>query len=157
MAVATVYWYDSAIMSGLTGTPTGKINLATGGDALKVTLHKGSPPSRRTTQFVSQLTNELTTGGGYTSGGVTLTGQSIANDGAGNITFTASTVTWTSTTFPSGSAPTYAVISDRASQFTTAATQPLIAYVDFGAEQTTSGGDFVIAWTGGGITKLNFP
>lgn len=154
--MASVKWFSNSIMAafGLTsGNP--KIQLASGGDTLKVTLHKGSVPNRHSVEYVSQLTNELTTSGGYTVGGVTLPSQSLTTDNAGTITFSGGTVTWTSTTFPSGSAPTYAIISDRTPG--TAATQPVLALIDFGSEQTTAGGDFVIAWSASGITQINFP
>jgi hypothetical protein len=48
-------------------------------DTLKVTLHgSGYTPNFDTDTFQSALTSEMSTGSGYTAGGLTVTGQSIA-------------------------------------------------------------------------------
>jgi hypothetical protein len=50
---------------------------------LKATLHTNTyVPNYDTDQYQSALTNELTTGGGYTAGGLTLTGQVITSTAA---------------------------------------------------------------------------
>lgn len=60
-------WYRQAFLNALAG----KINWTA--DAITLTLHSASyVPNLDTNQFVSDLTNELATGGGYTAGGITL-------------------------------------------------------------------------------------
>lgn len=158
--MATVKWFSNSIMAAFGPTSANpKIQLQSGGDNLIVTLHRGAVPNRHSVQYVSGLTNELANSGtppaGYAQGTKPLPSQALSTDNAGTITFTGGTVTWTSTNFVSGSAPTYAVISDRTPG--TAATQPVLALIDFVVEQTTAGGDFVIAWAVAGITQINFP
>lgn len=61
------HWYRQASAKAFAGT----INWAS--DTIKATLHTATyTPNQDTHVFVSDLTNELSTGGGYTSGGVTL-------------------------------------------------------------------------------------
>ena len=52
-------------------------------DTLKVTLHTSSyVPDFDNHQFASSLSNELSTGGGYTAGGLTVTGATLAKTAA---------------------------------------------------------------------------
>jgi len=67
-----VYWYRQ--------TPAKLMNKEAdiNSDSLKMTLHNSSyTPNRDTHAYVSDLTNELATAGGYTAGGSTLTGAAI--------------------------------------------------------------------------------
>lgn len=60
-------WYRQAFLNALAG----KITYLT--DAITLTLHSASyVPNLDTDAFVSNLTNELATGGGYTAGGIAL-------------------------------------------------------------------------------------
>jgi hypothetical protein len=54
-------------------------------------------------------------------------------------------VTWAASTITAR----YAVVADTTPG--TAATNPLICYVDFGADVTSSGGNFTITWDADGI------
>jgi hypothetical protein len=55
---------------------SGKINWLS--DTITVTLHSSSyAPDLDAHAYVSSLTNELTTGGGYTAGGLTLSGKGL--------------------------------------------------------------------------------
>jgi len=55
---------------------TGKINYLS--DTVVVTLHSASyAPDLDAHDYVNDLTNELATGGGYTSGGLTLSGRAL--------------------------------------------------------------------------------
>ena len=183
-------------------------------DAWKLTLHTSTyTPNLDTHAYVSDLTNELATAGGYTVGGFALTlsaptytaansfgttranstaysvgdvarpaagngflyvattagttaasvptyplvlGQTVtdggvtwANVGAGIVTLTGTNLSAAS--FTAGPFR-YAVLSDRTAG--TAATQPVVGLIDFGANQTGSGGAFTITWSAQGILQL---
>jgi len=194
---------------------SGKINYLS--DALTVTLHSSSySPNLDTDAYVSNLTNELATGGGYTSGGQLLSGRALtytaANSwgtaaavstayavetvvrpaagngylyrcviagtsggsaptwstvigaqttdggvtwetvGRGVVQFTATSPSWASATF---GPCRYLVVSDRTPG--TSATQPLLALVDFGTDQTGGGGVFQVTWATQGILLIFIP
>lgn len=176
-------------------------------DNLRMTLHSSSYTLNADTHnYVDDLTNELATGGGYTSGGLAISGASVtytaanswgtsrANStayavddvvrpAAGNgklyrcitagtsagapptfdtdlgSTTVDGTVEWENvgsgvvvldmTGDPTWTSPTtftgarYAVLSDRTPA--TAATQPLLGYMDFVTDRDGGGGDFVLA------------
>jgi len=114
-------------------------------DTIKVTLHTNAyTPSQTAHQYQSDLTNEVAAGGGYTTGGQTLTNKTEAF--AGQVKkFDADDVTWAASTITAH----YAVIADTTPG--TAATNPLIAYVDFGADVVSTGGAFTITWDANGI------
>ena len=111
-------------------------------DTIKVTLHTVTyVPNQDTHDFFDDATNELATAGGYTAGGVTLAGKTLTYDAASNeVRLDANDVSWTNATFTAR----YAVIwKDTAGA---ASTDPLIGYVDFGADQSPAGITFTIAW-----------
>jgi hypothetical protein len=173
-------------------------------DALKWTLHTSTyAPNQDTHVFQSDLTNELTTGGGYTAGGLaiasptitytaanswgtaranstayaaedvfrpaatngflyrvavagtsaaapptfpTVLGTTVADGtatiecvGSGITVFGCSDPTWSAASF---GPCRYAVLADTTPG--TAATNPLIGYVDFVSDKTGGGGNFVV-------------
>ena len=116
-----------------------------GSDTIKVSLHTSSyTPSQTTHQYQSSLTNEVPNGNGYTTGGATLANKTEAF--ASQVKkFDADDVSWAASTITAR----YAVIYDATPG--SAATNPLIAYVDFGADVVSSGGAFTIQWDANGI------
>jgi hypothetical protein len=89
-------------------------------------------------------------GTGYTAGGLALTGESQAYDGSSVWNFTASAdPTWASSTITGAR---IAVFYDQTPAAFTA--KALISYVDFGADQSTAGGNFVLQLNAGGIVKV---
>ncbi len=116
-----------------------------GSDTIKVSLHTSSyTPSQTAHDYQSDLTNEVANGNGYTTGGATLASKTEAF--AGQVKkFDAADVTWSTSTITAR----YAVVYDATPG--SAATNPLIAYVDFGADVISSGGDFKITWDADGI------
>jgi hypothetical protein len=116
-----------------------------GSDTIKVTLHTSAyTPNQATHDYQNDLTNEVANGNGYTTGGATLVSKTEAFTGQVK-KFDAADVTWAASTITAR----YAVVADTTPG--TAATNPLICYVDFGADVTSSGGDFTITWDADGI------
>ena len=114
-------------------------------DRFKVMLVTSSyTPDFGTHDFKADVTNEVS-GTGYTAGGESLTSVTLTQSG-GTITFDADDVTWTSSTITARGA----VIYDDS-----LASDPLIAYIDFGADKSSSAGDFVLSFNASGIFTLD--
>ena len=94
--------------------------------------------------FKADVTNEVV-GTGYTAGGESLTSVTLTQAG-GTITFDAGNITWTSSTITARAAVLYDdLLTD----------DPLIAYIDLGADKSSSNGDFVITWDASGIFSID--
>jgi hypothetical protein len=114
-------------------------------DTLKIMLVTSAyTPNFGTHDFKADVNGEVV-GTGYTAGGETLTSLSLTQS-AGTITFDAADVTWTSSTITARGAVIYdnSLVSD-----------PLICYIDFGSDQSSSSGDFTISFSGTGIFTLD--
>ena len=118
-------------------------------DTLKVMLCTSSyTPDQDTHQYKSSVTNEVS-GTGYTATGATLASVAVTYTGATNvIMFDAADTSWTSSTITAR----YAVVYD--STPATDATRPLICYIDFGADVSTTAGTFSIVWDAAGIATV---
>jgi hypothetical protein len=108
-----------------------------GTDVLKVTLHTSTyVPNRDTAAVYADVTNELTTAGGYTAGGQTLVGVSWAVDAANHRgKLTATNPSWAAATFTA-----------RIMVLRNTTTDELIAWYDFGADQSPAGVTFTFAF-----------
>jgi hypothetical protein len=105
-------------------------------------------PNQDTHEFKSDVTNEVT-GTGYTTGGATLSGVSVSYTGASNTwAFDANDVSWAASTITAR----YLVLYD--STPGSDATRRLIAYVDFGADVTTTAGTLTVTWATAGIVTV---
>lgn len=101
--------------------------------------------------YRSEITNEVT-GIGYTSPGVALSSPTVTQDDTDDegVFDDTANVTWgDNTTITARAAVLYG------SSGLGAASDPLIAYIDFGADQTSSNGGFDITWNAEGILNLN--
>lgn len=119
-------------------------------DTIKVALLTNSytPDQDAHDYFDDVVANEVT-GTGYTSGGATLTNKTNTYNTSTNvIVLDADDVTWSSSTITAR----YAVIYDATPA--TNATRPLIGYVDFGSDQSSSNGNFTITWDSTGIVRV---
>jgi len=115
-------------------------------DTIKVALVTSSyTPDQDAHDYWDDVSANEASGTGYTSGGATLGSKTVTQDNATNKqTFDAADVSWTSSTVTAR----YAVIYKSTG---TASTSPLIAYVDFGSNQSSSAGTFQITWNASGI------
>lgn len=118
-------------------------------DTIKVALVTSSyTPDADTHEDFDDVTDEVT-GTGYSAGGETLANVSVTKDTTDDEgVFDADDVTWTSSEITARGAVIYKDSGD-------ATTSWLIAYIDFGEDKTSSGGDFTIQWGSEGILNLN--
>ena len=130
----------------------GSIDLNT--DTIKVVLVTSSytPDQDSHTQY-SHITNQVSNGNGYTTGGATLTTPTVTADNTDNEgVFDADDVTWSNSTITAHGAVIYKYVNDGGSP---ADASPLICYVDFAADKVSSAGNFVITWDAEGIINLS--
>lgn len=107
----------------------------------------GYTPDIDTHDFFNDITNEAS-GAGYTAGGVTLSSTTVILDTTNDKgIFDAADITWSTSTITARGAVLY-------KRTGTAATSPLIAYFDFGTDQSSSAGNFTIQWNASGILNL---
>jgi hypothetical protein len=119
-------------------------------DTIKVALLTNSyTPDQDAHNYLDDVIANEVTGVGYTAGGNTLASKTNSYNSATNvIVLDADDTTWSSSTITAR----YAVIYDASPA--TNATRPLIGYVDFGSDQSSSNGNFTITWDATGIVRI---
>lgn len=142
MAVSAKYYgkfFNSAF--------TKKVDLTA--DTVKVMLCTSSyTPDQDTHDFKDDVTNEVS-GTGYTATGATLASPTLTYTGGTNtLAFDGADVSWTTSTITAR----YAVVYD--STPGTDATRPLIMYVDFGADVSTTAGTLTLTWDSAGLCSV---
>jgi hypothetical protein len=95
----------------------------------------------------SDITNEVV-GAGYTAGGAELTATVTVDNSSDKGIFDASDLTWGSSTITARGAVIYKDTG-------LPSTSPLICYVDFGTNKSSTNGDFTIQWASTGIITLS--
>jgi hypothetical protein len=117
-------------------------------DTIKVMLCTSTyVPDQDNHIYKSSVTNEVV-GTGYAAGGATLASKTIAYTAATNtIALSAASVAWPSSTLTAR----YAVIYDSTG---TDASSALLGYVDFGADVSSTNGNFQINWNAAGIITI---
>ncbi len=125
-------------------------------DEIAVSLHTVTfSPNQDDMDFFNDLTNQLSTSNGYTVEDGTGSGELLGSKTHANTLnvskFDAANTVWTAT--GAGFTARIAVISDVVSNVTS--TDPLLLWVDFGQDETASGGGtFTIAWNASGIATI---
>lgn len=124
----------------------GEINFGT--SSIKLMLVTSSyAPNQDTDDFQDDVTNEVE-GTGYTAGGATLASGTVTQDNTDNeAVYDADDVTWGTSSLTARGAVLYKDTG-------VGSTSPLIAYLDFGSDQTSSSGNFTIQWNTEGIINL---
>ena len=120
-------------------------------DTIKVALltNAYTPDQDAHNYFDDVVAHEVSGATGYTAGGATLANKSVTYTGATNtLVLDADDVTWAASTITAR----YAVVYDASPA--TNATRPLIGYVDFGSDQSSSNGNFTITWDSTGIVRV---
>jgi hypothetical protein len=140
-------WYRAAFAGQFSATSARRVDWVT--DSIKVSLHTNSYTfAQDTDDFFNDATNELSTAGGYTAGGVTLGTKSIDVGTTLQTRLIAANAQWTSASFTARQAVVYSDTGGAAS------TDPLMMNINFGADQTVSSGTFTIAWASDGVGKV---
>jgi hypothetical protein len=118
-------------------------------DTIKVALVSSSyTPDQDAHDYFNDVSTYEVSGTGYTAGGNTLGSKTATYDSATNvIVLDAADTTWSSSTITAR----YAVVYDSTG---TASTSPLIGYVDFGSDQSSTNGNFTITWDSTGIVRI---
>lgn len=119
-------------------------------DTIKVALLTSAyTPNQDVHDYFDDVVANEVTGTGYTAGGATLTGKTVSYNASTNeTTFDADDVVLGSSTITAR----YAVVYDASPA--TNATRPLIGYVDFTSDQSSTNGNFTITWDATGIVKI---
>jgi hypothetical protein len=135
-------WYGQALLKALNK----EIDFDT--DVIKVMLCTSAyVPDQDAHVYKDVSVTSEVTGTGYVAGGATLASKTIGYTAATNIiALDAADVTWAASTITAR----YAVIYDDSP----ASSKPLLAYVDFGADQSSNNGNFTITWDANGILKV---
>jgi hypothetical protein len=135
----TAKWFGLAIRDQWNVTAADRVDFLT--DTIKCSLHTVTwVPDQDLHDYFNDATNELAATGGYTAGGVTLTGKTLTYDGPTNtVRFKCNDITWTALTPSAGIR--YGVYYKSTG---TASTSHLMGYVDMGADQSPAGVDFTI-------------
>lgn len=123
-------------------------NLGSGGDTIKVALVTSSyTPDQDSHDFFDDVTNEVS-GTGYSAGGATLANKAVTQDNTDNEgVFDADDASWASSTITARGAVIYKSTG-------TAATSPLICYIDFTTNYSSTAGTFTITWAAEGIINI---
>lgn len=118
-------------------------------DVVKVALCTASyTPDQDAHDYFDDITNELSTGSGYTAGGATLASKSVTYTGGTNtFAFDAADVSWTSATITARYAIVYVSTG-------TASTSPLLCCIDFGENVSSTNATFSIVFHADGIFKV---
>lgn len=129
MATVAHKWYGLGVKSVVTGA----VDLDT--DTFKYSLHTSTyVPNQDTDAFFNAATNELTTASGYTAGGVTLATVAVTYDSTSNET----RIDWADFTWNFTAAKTWRYGVLRKARGGVASADELVAYGDWGADQTVS-------------------
>lgn len=115
-------------------------------DTIKAALVSSSyTPNIDTHTTYADITNEVANGNGYTTGGNTLDTPTATVDNTNDLAvFDAADETWSAASFTARGAVLYSTTNSN----------KLICYIDFGADKTSSGGDFTITFDTDGILTL---
>lgn len=115
-------------------------------DTIKLALFTSTHTPSAANTYISDLTNEVAAGGGYSTGGATVTGITVTYSGA-TATITSSAVTWSTSTITAR----YAVLYKDSG---TPTTSPLIALYDFTTDKSSSSGDFTVTPNASGLLTV---
>ena len=116
-------------------------------DTIKVMLCSALTADQDGDVYLADVTKTEITGTGYTAGGATLASKTIGYTTATNvIKLDAADTEWTASTITAR----YVIIYDD----TPASNKPVLGYVDFGENRSSTAGTFTVAWNASGIATI---
>jgi hypothetical protein len=126
--------YAKGLMNAMGGDASGDGPMDLLSDTIKFSLHTNSyTPNQSTNEVKTDATNELSTAGGYTALGVTVASKTFVSSSL-VVTFDSADPAWTATTITHR----IGVMWDDS---VATPTDPLLMYVDNGADVTTASSD----------------
>lgn len=142
------YWYAAGLVNAFGGDAEGEsYNVDWLTNTIKVALTASTyTPNQDTHDFFDDVTNEIT-GTGYTAGGATLGTKTLASTN-NVVKFDAADTVWTTSTISNARR---AVIYKDSGASTSS---PLLAWVDFETNVSSSGDDFTITWDTNGVLRI---
>ena len=106
-------------------------------------------PDQDAHKFLSDITNEVV-GSGYVAGGTIITSPTVIQDDTDNEgVFDGADITWPNATITARGAVLY---KNTAGDSTT---DPLVFYIDFTEDKSSSAGNFTLEWNAEGILNQN--
>ena len=150
MAV-TALMYGKAIANAFGGETAGESSKVDWlSDDIRVALVTSAyTPNQDTDEFWSDVVANEVVGTGYTANGAALANKTLTYTAGTNVNkFDADDVSWPASTITAR----YAVIYNRTPG--SDATRNLISYVDFGANVSSTNGNFQITWDAAGIATI---
>lgn len=120
-------------------------------DDIRVVLLDGAPTINQDTDefWSTHQADEHPVAGTYTANGLALGTKAVTYDaGTNEIRFTAAATVWAASTITDA---TYAMVIKWTGS---AATSPLIGWIDFGGAQSSSAGDFTLTYDATGVFKF---
>ena len=141
-------WYGNGLYGLLSATAGRRVDWV--GHDIKVALTTSSHTiDKDAHDFFNDITNEIT-GTGYTAGGVTLGSKTLTYDTATDeVRADAADAQWTSSSFTAAQAHVYCSTPG------SAATNPLLGYIDFGGNEQVTSGTFTIQFASTGVLVLD--
>jgi hypothetical protein len=137
---ATANWFGLSVKDQYGATAADRIDFVN--DTLKIAILSSAATINQDTQdyWDDLVANEIS-GTGYTAGGITLASKTLTYDGPTNtVRMKAADVVWSTVSFTNGR---YAIVYKSTG---TNSTSHLVAYIDFGANQSPSAVDFTISF-----------
>lgn len=119
-----------------------RVNFATATFKAVLVTSVPSEANLDTWDFLNDVTNEVAAGGEYATGGFDVTASVGAVDADNNrvaVTYSCASPTYTASTITARGAIIYASITD-------AASSPVLHFVDFGSDQSSSNGNFTVTF-----------
>ena len=148
----TEKWFGNAILNAFGGTSGSNPVVSWVSHNIMVALVT-AVPNQDTAQYWSDVSGTEITGAtavGYTPNGQLLTGKSVSyNSSTKTISFIAANPDWGPTATITAAA---AVVYDATPA--TAGTQPVLAFIDFGGNKSSTAADFQIAWSTSGVMSI---
>jgi hypothetical protein len=149
MAV-TAFWYTKGLQKVVSGIGTGVPIVWTTDAGIKVSLHTVAyTPNQNTDEFwTTPAASEVPATGNYVARGQALAGKTQDAATANIVKLDANDTVWAASTIANAR---YAVIYKDSG---TNGTSPLLGYVNFGQDESSSAAAFTITWSTDGILRV---